>query len=74
MASITVELTPELEQRVVLWGGKGNETPEELTLRLLEEYVDDCEDAERISEEVASGRMETYSIEEVRDELSLARS
>ena len=30
--------------------------------------------AERISEEVASGRMEPYSIEEVRDELSLARS
>ena len=72
MASITVELTPELQRRIVLWGGKGNETPEELTLRLLEEYVDDCEDAERISEEVASGRMKTYSLEEVRNELGLA--
>ena len=72
MASITVELTPDLQRRIVLWGVKGNETPEELTLRLLEEYVDDCEDAERISEEVASGKMKTYSLEEVRNELGLA--
>ena len=72
MAAMTVELTPELQERVSLWGSRGNETPEELTLRLLEEYVDDCEDAERISNEVSTGQMETYPLEEVRQELGLA--
>ena len=41
-----INLPPELEQQVVFWASKSNETPSELALRLIEEYVEDCRDAE----------------------------
>ena len=72
MPYITVEVSPELSKRINLWGSLGDETPEELTLRLLEEYVDDCEVAERISAEVEAGTMKTYPYEQVKRNLELA--
>ena len=72
MSRIVVELAPELDSRIRLWSSLGNETPEQLTIRLLEEYVDDCEDAEEISAGVASGEIETLPYAQVRRELELA--
>ena len=45
------------------------QTPESLIAVAIEQYLEDLEDyrdAVRISEEVRSGRMKTYSLEEVR--------
>ena len=55
MPQIVLNVSPELNSRVNFWGSRGNETPEQLTLRLLEEYVEDCEDAEKISAEIDAG-------------------
>ena len=51
-----------------------SQTPENLIAAAIEQYLEDLEDyrdAVRISEEVRSGRMETYSLEEVRTRLDL---
>ena len=41
-----ITLTPELERQVAFWANKSHETPSELALRLIEEYVEDCRDTE----------------------------
>ena len=72
MPQITVDITPELDNQINHWSSLGKETPEQLTLRLLQEYVYDCENAEIISDEVSSGKMETYPYEQVRYNFELA--
>ena len=69
MASITLELSPELEARLGAESRAARQTPESLIVVAIEQYLEDLEDyrdAVRISEEVRSGRMKTYSLEEVR--------
>ena len=69
MASITLELSPELEARLGAESRAARQTPESLIAVAIEQYLEDLEDyrdAVRISEEVRSGRMKTYSLEEVR--------
>lgn len=58
MPQIILNVTPELSSQINHWSKLGKETPEQLTLRLLQEYVYDCENAEIISDEVASGKMD----------------
>ena len=72
MPQLTINLTPKLQERFNYYAASGNETPEELAIRLCAEYVEDCDDADRISAEIDSGRMKTYSLEEVRERLALA--
>ena len=72
MSRIVIEIEPELDNRIRLWSKLGNETPEQLTIRLLEEYVEDCEDAEEISAGVANGDIQTFPYAQVRRELELA--
>ena len=74
MASITLELSQELRERIEVRSGEVKQKPERLMLMAIEQYLEDLEDAEdavRISEEVRSGRMKTYSLEEVRARLGL---
>ena len=71
MPRITVEVTPELNARINDWSRQMKKPPECLAVDLLEEYFDDCDDADRISAEIASGRMKTYSWEEVKQELGI---
>ena len=69
MASITLELSPEVEARLGAESRAARQTPESLIIVAIEQYLEDLEDyrdAVRISEEVRSGRMKTYSLEEVR--------
>ena len=63
---VLVNIPNSLQQRIMLLAHETNETPEQLALRLLEEYVEDCEDADRISAEIDAGIMPTYSLEEVK--------
>ena len=66
MASITLELSPELEARLGAESRAARQTPESLIAVAIEQYLEDLEDLEdyrdavRISEEVRSGRMKTY--------------
>ena len=74
MASITLELSPEVEARLGAESRAARQTPESLIVVAIEQYLEDLEDyrdAVRISEEVRSGRMKTYSLEEVRAHLGL---
>ncbi|MBQ7220682.1 MAG: hypothetical protein IJS28_06870 [Synergistaceae bacterium] len=44
--------------------------PEQLAIELLEEYFDDCDDAERLEALIQSGEMKTYPLEQVCNELA----
>ena len=71
MPQIMLNVSPSLEQEVHLLAQETNETTEQLAIRLLQEYVEDCHEADRISAEVEAGRMKTYSWEEVKSALAL---
>ena len=74
MAQFVLELPQELRERIEVRSGEVKQKPERLMLMAIEQYLEDLEDAEdavRISEEVRSGRMETYSLEEVKERLGL---
>ena len=65
-----IELSPELEARVRAWGAASNRPGEDLAVELLEEYFDDCDDADRLEALIQSGKMKTYPAEEVHKELN----
>ena len=74
MAQFLLELPQELRERIETRSGAANQKPENFMLMAIEQYLEDLEDYEgavRISEEVRSGRMKTYSLEEVRAHLGL---
>ena len=74
MAQFLLELLQELRERIETRSGAANQKPENFMLMAIEQYLEDLEDYEdavRISEEVRSGRMKTYSLEEVRAHLGL---
>ncbi len=54
-----IELSPELEARVREWGREFNRPCEDLAVELLEEYFDDCDDADRLETLIRVGEMET---------------
>ena len=58
-----------LQQRVIPLARATNETMKQLVLRLLQEYVEDCEEADRISAEIDAGVMPTYTLAEVRQHI-----
>lgn len=74
MAQFVLELPQALRERIETRSGAANQKPEKFMLMAIEQYLEDLEDYEdavRISEEVRSGRMKTYSLEEVRAHLGL---
>ena len=46
MPQIILNVTPELLARVNYWSEQSKQSPENLAIDLLEEYFDDCDDAE----------------------------
>ena len=54
MPQIIINLTPKLQERFNYYAASGNETPEELAVRLCAEYVEDCDDADRIEQDIKS--------------------
>jgi len=74
MASITLELSPEMRERIEVRSGAVNQKPERFVLMAIEQYLEDLEDAEdamRLSEAVARGEEKVYSAEDVRRRLGL---
>lgn len=64
-------LSPELEKQVGYWASKSQETPNELAVRLLEEYVDDCQYAHEFFTNKGVDDSCLYSAAEVKDYLGL---
>ena len=74
MATMTVELTPEMEERVGIWREKTNGDTGSMITEALDRYLEDWgdyTDAVQICAEVDAGRMKTYSWEEVKQHLGL---
>ena len=64
-----IELSPELEARVQEWGREFNRPGEDLAVELLQEYFDDCDDADRLEALIQAGKMETIPANVVHKEL-----
>ncbi len=71
MPQILLNIPAGLQQKVTPLAKQTNETTEQLALRLLQEYVDDCYEADRISAEIDAGTMPVYSWHEVKTNLGL---
>ena len=72
MSQITLELTPELEEKINIWRQETNGDTEELVSEALLQYLEDWEDytdAISICAEIDSGRMRTYTREEINKEM-----
>ena len=67
---MVVRLSPELGKRIRDWSNDTKMPPEQLAIELLEEYFDDCDDADRLEALIQSGEMKTYPAEEVHKELA----
>ena len=66
-----ITLSPELEQQVKFWANKSNETPNELALRLIEEYIEDCRDTHEFFSGKGIDDSCLYSSDEVKNYLGL---
>lgn len=77
MPTITVNISPELSARLNNWSLQSHLPAQQLAVELLEEYFNDCDDADRLEALIRSGNMETYPADTVHRELnnfvSLAR-
>lgn len=69
MPAFTLNISPELSTRLNNWSIQSNLPPQQLALELLEEYFDDCDDADRLEALIRSGEMKTYTAEDVHKEL-----
>ena len=66
-----LNLSPELEKKLAYWAAKSKETNEELAMRLIEEYIEDCDDLEIYCREKNDKVEEYFTTEEVMAELGL---
>ena len=65
-----IEITPKLEARVKDWERQTGRPGEDLAVELLEEYFDDCDDADRLEALIRAGKMETIPAVIVHKELN----
>ena len=70
MPRIILNVTPELLERINDWSRQSKQPPENLVIDLLEEYFDDCDDADRLEALISSGNMKTYPAEFVHKEIN----
>ena len=69
---MVLEVPREIEERISLWSERLNEPQSAFMLRAVEEYIEDLEDydeAAMVNAEIRAGRMKTYSLEEVEQEM-----
>ena len=60
MPLFTLNISDEMLNRILDWSKKSHKNPEYLPLELLDEYFDDCDDADKLEALIRSGNMETY--------------
>lgn len=56
MPQMILDITPELLACVNDWSRQSKQSPESLAIDLLEEYFDDCDDADRLEALISSGQ------------------
>ncbi|MBQ7150659.1 MAG: hypothetical protein IJR94_00210 [Synergistaceae bacterium] len=66
-----IDLPPELEKQMNFWAEKSNETPSALALRLIEEYIDDCQDTHEFFSSKGIDDSCLYNSEEVKEYIGL---
>ena len=57
MPSLTISISPELSERLEDWSRYFGKPAQELATELLEEYFDDCDDADRLEGLIRSWAM-----------------
>ena len=62
MPQVLLNIPTGLQNRITPLARLTNENTAQLAIRLLQEYVDDCEEADRISAEIDAGIMPTRSV------------
>ena len=67
---IVLDIPMELQERLNDWSVQSQQPIQRLAVELLEEYFDDCDDADRLEALIRAGKMETYSADEVHKELA----
>lgn len=70
MPNITINISPALSARLNHWSVQSHLPAQQLAVELLEEYFDDCDDADRLEALIRSGNMKTYPAENVHKELN----
>ena len=70
MPTLTVNIPQELSDRLNNWSSLSNMPAQRLALELLEEYFDDCDDADRLEALITSGTMKTYPADTVHREMN----
>lgn len=70
MPTFTLNISPELSSRLSDWSTQSKLPAQQLAVELLEEYFDDCDDADRLEALIHSGDMKTYPAESVHREMN----
>ena len=70
MPKLVLDVPSDLFSRVNDWGLHFNCKPENLAVELLQEYFDDCDDADKLEALIQSGQMPTFSADAVHKELA----
>ncbi|MBR1437896.1 MAG: hypothetical protein IJ587_05100 [Synergistaceae bacterium] len=71
MPQLLLNIPNDLQQKVIPIAQQTNETTEQLALRLLQEYVEDCEEADRLEALIHSGNVKTYTADNIHKALTL---
>ena len=69
MPQVVIDISPELSERLLNWSIQSQLPPQNLALELLQEYFDDCDDADRLEALIRSGKIKTYPADVVHKEL-----
>lgn len=70
MPTLTINVSTDLFERINDWSIQSHLPAQQLAVELLEEYFDDCDDADRLEALIRSGDMQTYPAETVHKELN----
>ena len=71
MPAFTINISPALSARLHDWSIHSCLPAQQLAVELLEEYFDDCDDADRLEALIRSGNMKTYPADNVHKALTL---
>ena len=73
MPQVILDVSPEIQERVNFLSRENDKSPNVFIMNILKERLEDMEDYEeavKISAEIESGRMKTYSLEEIEREMA----
>lgn len=69
MPTLTINVSTDLFERINDWSIQSHLPAQQLAVELLEEYFDDCDDADRLEALIRSGGIQTYPAETVHKQI-----